>query len=252
MRTIHLTQSQAKCYLSCRRKYFLEYEECLKPRQEAEALEIGKSYHACISSNEGSSDPKINAMYQAYKKYIDCDILEHEKEFSLHLGYGVYYHGKVDGMCEDGSIVEHKTAGIIDDKYFFRLQADIQISLYMLANNTNKCLYTVVQKPTIRLKQNEEEEAFADRLIHWYDDAVLNEKKVFRKTEIRTKSHLEEAKKEFLQIGREIRSNKIYPRNIMHCSIVGCPYQPLCLDYDPVLADDLYYKKDRINEELEF
>lgn len=251
MRTIHLTQSQAKCYLACRRKYFLEYEQCLKPIVVPSAMEKGMNYHSCIQKNINSSDAVTNAMYEAYKKYINLDILEHEKEFTLHLGYGVYYHGKVDGIIKDG-IAEHKTAKIINDNFFFRLQADIQPSLYMLANNTNKCSYTVVQKPGIKIKQKETESEFFERIKHWYDDAELNEKKVFLKTEYRNESDLANSKKDFLRLGREIRANKIYPRNPLNCMILPCQYRSICLDYDKNMLNDSFYKKERVNEELDF
>ena len=94
-----------------------------------------------------------------------------EKEFSIRLGYGLYLRGKMDGILADGTPIEHKTSGVaVDEKYIDRLAWDDQVSVYLLALSlirgtpVPRVVYTMCQKPTIRLKQNETEEEYVERV----------------------------------------------------------------------------------------
>lgn len=241
-RTITISQSRVKTFINCRRKYFLEYVEGLRPVEDAEALKIGSEYHDAIAGKSIPVSPMGIALKSAYDKYIHIPMLEMEKEFTYHLGYGVYIHGFMDGLTAD-SIVEHKTASIVNDQYFCNLQKDLQISVYMLCQGLNRITYSVIQKPSIRLKKEETQEEFADRLIHWFDDAELNFSKVFVRVESRTNEDLKECAKELHQVAREMRSCKTFYKNPGACSIFPCAYNSICLNYEPSFVPMGFEKK---------
>ena len=70
-----VTTSQINNFKDCRRRYWFEYRELLKPKKENEALVIGSSYHAKVEEilTTGSfteSHDYTDAMARAFIKYI--------------------------------------------------------------------------------------------------------------------------------------------------------------------------------------
>lgn len=243
--SFRLSASKLKTFKACRRKYELSYIEDLRPIQKEEALEIGSDYHSSIEKilkNEplefdliSANDAKIYAMSKAFEKYIKPNlpnIVETETKFEFDIGNNNTINGIIDAICEDGTIVEHKSSGAaLDEKYIDRLNWDDQVPIYMLATNTTKCLYTVCQKPTIRQKQNETLEEFAKRCEEWYETDT--DKKVGTFVVVRTPLELEEKLEELKIMCNEIKTTKNFYRNSNCCSIMGCPYSSICLNYDP-------------------
>lgn len=256
--TIELTASMIRCYKSCPRRYELEYIEMLKPEEKIEALEIGSNYHtrieALLKGKEWNRDGVIGKMVEAFDRFVpwrSWEIAGVEEEFRVRIGRGVYLIGKMDGIMADGTPIEHKTSGVaVDEKYIDRLAWDDQVSVYLLALSlmrgtpVTRVVYTVCQKPTIRLKQNETEEQYLERVGQWYDETKVRVLTVVRRPE-----ELEEKRKEIVNLAREIRGRKHFWRNPSACSIVNCPYAPICLNYDPSLIVG-FVKKERRNEEL--
>ena len=248
-RTIKITQSQVKSFVNCRKKFYFEYIELLKPLATQKALEIGRCLHDSVEKDKDSIDPISQAMYLAYKKYVNIPILKHEVLFEYKIGYGVILTGKLDGLTSD-SVFELKSASKVDDEYFYNLQKNVQVSSYLLSQGLNRMTYCVIQKPSIRQKQNESIEEFNQRLIAYYEDTVINYNKIFIRTERRTKEDIEECKKELHQIAREIRSCKTFYKNPAACSIFPCSYSSICLNYQPKQIPFGYERKEAKNEEL--
>lgn len=240
-----LSASKLRTFKACRRKYELSYIEKLRPIQKEEALEMGSNYHSNIErilkgetiSEEilTQEDAKIYAMSKAFEKYILPQlppVFAVEQKFEFKLPNGSIINGIVDAMTETGMVIEHKSSGTpLDEKYINRLDWDDQVPIYMLATATNKCFYTVCQKPTIRQKQNESLEEFAERCIKWYEDDT--ERKAGTFTVVRTPEDLLEKRQELEEMAEEIKNAKLFYRNPNHCSIMGCPYSSICLNYDP-------------------
>ena len=245
---MELSITKIKAFKSCRRMYQLRYIEGLKPVQKAEALEIGSNYHALIEelNNTGSLPSaeddwsKELAMATAYQKYIypHFKVVAAEQKVELNLGDGDKLIGYVDGIADDGYIVEHKTSGLdITEAYEYNLLWDEQILAYMLMTGARKVHYTVCRKPTIRQKTNESAEEFFNRMVAWYDEDT--ESKI-RLLEIeRTDAEVAEFEKNLhnmLRIMKEAERNDadIY-RNTCHCNQYGrrCEYSSICLHYDP-------------------
>ena len=171
-RITKLTTSQVKCFKTCRKRYFLEYVECLKPIETPKALEIGTLYHvglehllnglpvegamlAVIECQRGNAELKgidfdpLNAyvaaeMVRAFDRdsgWRDWTIVAVEKQFEVSTGYAKRLLGKIDGLIEqDGKrfLIEHKTTsqwGTDGADYLHNLLWDEQSTNYLYAYN---------------------------------------------------------------------------------------------------------------------
>lgn len=249
--------SQIKNFKACRRSYFFRYVEELEPVQKAEALEVGGSYHSFIETlyKDGNLDAveehtKAFAMAKAYEKYIypKLSVKAVEEPFTLDIGDGNELIGRVDGVAEDGSLVEHKTTSYDLEVYEYNLMWDEQLLAYMLAYGVNKMYYTIVKKPTIRLKKNETEEEFCQRMIEWYDEDT--DKKIRMITVERSDAEIEWFRESLQDIINTISNSKNYYRNCLWCNAYGrrCEYSSICLDYDPQAQYIEFEKKERRKE----
>ena len=235
--------SQIKLFKACRRAWQFRYIEKLESVETAESLETGKSYHAYLEMLENGEElpdddfSKAAAMARAYQKYIlpQFHVEAAEKELEKSIGDHVL-HGFVDGLSDDGYIVEHKTtsADISEGgEYEYNLLWDEQVLAYMSLSGRRKVHYTVCRKPTIRLKKDETEEEFYDRMVAWYDDDTENKIRVF--TVERTDAEVAEFEKEFEAICNEMMATGNCYRNTCHCNSWGrrCEYSSICLNYNP-------------------
>lgn len=239
--------SQIKQFKACRRAWYLRYKEGLRPVQTADALEVGRSYHEYIEALENGADlagnpeyagefTKAMAMARAYERYIfpKFKVVAAEKEMDKQIGNHTL-HGFVDGLSEDGYIVEHKTTSqdiFEGGEYEYNLLWDEQVLAYMSLSGLRKVHYTVCKKPTIRLKKDETDEQFFYRMLEWYDTDTDNKIRVF--TVERTDAEVEQFEKDFESICNEMEQAVIY-KNTCHCNSWGrrCEYSSVCLHYDP-------------------
>lgn len=233
-----LSPSKIRCYTSCQKKYDFVYNEELEPIEKAECLTQGGNYHekiAKILKNEEyeKTNDKIDVMAEVFKKHI-LPKLPQIKDVEVHVEKqytGFDLHGYIDAITVDGIPVEHKTTSVaVDEFYTNKLNWDMQVPVYMILTETKECLYTVIQKPTIRQKQNETEEEYLKRCVEWYETDT--EKKVGVFKIVRTSEELLEKTKEITQLAYEIMHKTFYYRNPSDCSIMGCPYSSICLNYD--------------------
>lgn len=249
---IEITASQIRAYKSCRRLYELEYIDCLRPIEEYEPYAIGRNYHNKVSQiiKHGEfekTDDKTDMMAEAFGKFImpKLKAVKTETEFGIRLSHGIYLKGKIDGIDESGIPIEHKTtANAISDEFAEKLKWDDQIAVYMIGAGANELVYTVCQKPTIKLRQNESREDYLKRCAEWYDETKTA---VLRLS--RTDEELEEKKREITAIAKEIRSQKNWLRNPANCKVLSCQYSKICLGYDSEYMAG-FKKKGKRNEEL--
>jgi hypothetical protein len=242
-----VSYSEIRTYKSCRRKYFFSYIEGLKPKQESDALVSGSYYHKKLEAllkDEpfDMADAKTTAMAFAFDKYIRPslpEVIQTEKFFSKPLGkYGtvdVEVIGYIDGICKDGTPIEHKSTSFpIDEAYQDSLWFDEQIPVYMWAENVNEMWYTVCKKPNIRQTKRETEEEFAQRCIEWYDTDT--EEKIAILKVCRTREDINEHMIEIMRITNEMRNQTHFFRNPYNCNgFMSCPYRSICLNYDPLI-----------------
>ena len=263
-RRINLTASMIRAYKSCPKLYEFQYIHMLKPEKTPTALETGSNYHAQLErllTGQSIDDTGLpGIMARAFDRFIpwrEWGIREVEREFSVKLTPFLYMKGKIDAICADGVPVEHKTVGqsISTDtstglKYMDKLAWDDQVSYYLLALSLERnepvttVRYTACQKPSIRLKQGEAEEAYLDRCREWYDETKVRDFEVHR-----SEAELQRTEEEVRELASEIRRRKTFFRNPSHCSLIGCPYATICLDYDPEIMTG-FVRKERESEEL--
>jgi hypothetical protein len=252
----NVTASMIRSYKTCPRKYEIEYVELLKPAHLPDYFTIGTDYHACIErllrgEPYEAKDRVVGIMADSFDRHIpwrEWNIAEAEKEFSVHIGYNLWLRGKIDAILDDGTPLEHKTAGqTIGEKYINHLAWDDQASAYMLAltllgdKPVTRLLYTVCQKPTIKQTQKETEEEYFTRLVSWYDET-----KTRCLTVTRSLGELRETHTNIKRIAYEMRRRKSgeFYRNPSACALQGCIYSPICLNYDPDITMG-FTKKER-------
>ena len=189
-------------------------------------------------------------MVTAYKKYIypHFKVTEAEKYVEYDLGNGDTLIGFVDGVTDNGYIVEHKTTGMdITEQYEYNLLWDEQILAYMLMTGMRKVWYTVCRKPTIRIKKNESEEEFFERMVAWYDEDTDSK---IRLLEIeRTDEEVEQFRQDLEVIKATIQEavqDKNFYKNTCHCNMYGrrCEYSSICLNYQPNAEYIDFYRKE--------
>ena len=229
--------------------------ENLEPIQKAEALETGSNYHSLLeelnkTGNFESDYSKESAMVTAYNKYIypHFKVTEAEKYVEYDLGDGDTLIGYVDGVTDNGYIVEHKTTGMdITEQYEYNLLWDEQILAYMLMTGMRKVYYTVCRKPTIRQKQKETDEEFFNRMVAWYDEDTDSK---IRLLEIeRTDEEVEQFRQDLEVIKATIQEavqDKNFYKNTCHCNMYGrrCEYSSICLNYQPNAEYIDFYRKE--------
>lgn len=236
-----LSITQIRTFKACRRAYYLKYIEGLEPVTKPEPLEVGTNYHAKLEELYATGDVTISsyskeeAMAVAYKKYIypmfRMKNAEEwvEKEVGRHTLFG-----RVDGLSEDGCLVEHKSVGYeIGPDYEYNLQWDEQILAYMLMSGTNKVYYTVCRKPLVRQKKGESDWEFFLRMVAWYDE--YTDAKIRLMVITRTDEEIQAFAEQVKAIGDEMEKTDSYYLNTCHCFRWGrqCEYASVCLHYDP-------------------
>lgn len=172
-RITKLTTSQVKCFKTCRKRYQLEYVECLKPIETPKALEIGTLYHAGLemllsgvpfdvievnlmdkqrdnAARMGIDFDPLNAyiaieMCRAWNResgWQNWQIISVEKSFEVSTGYAKRMLGKIDGLVirpETGKpyLIEHKSTsqwGQDGSDYLHNLLWDEQSTNYLYAH----------------------------------------------------------------------------------------------------------------------
>lgn len=237
-----ISVSRLKTFKSCRRAYYFRYVEELVPTETAEPLAIGSRYHELVEKlNRGESiddEPKTKelAMAMAYEKYVlpkMPKVVEAESWYEQPITDEDSLIGRLDGVAEDGAIVEHKTTSQeITEEYEYDLMWDEQILAYMAMKGTRKAHYTVCRKPTIRQKKDESDEAFYDRMCEWYDTDTDSKIRLLEVT--RTDAEVEQFLTDLKAAVADMHDAKSLYRNTLHCFRWGrrCEYAQICLDYD--------------------
>ena len=238
---VKISVSQLKCFKACRRMWWLKYRERLEPVKKSDALTIGTNYHAKIEEMyrddivDVTEDTKETAMALAYGKYIypKLKVKQVEEWYEKEVMPGFILHGRVDGVTEDGIVVEHKTTSRdIGEAYEYDLMWDEQILAYMYLTDTRRIKYTVCKKPTIRQKKDEDEHDFFNRMCTWYDEDTDAKIRTFDVT--RTDAEVQAWVDELQATLMHMNGNEVCYRNTLHCQSFGseCQYKSICLHYD--------------------
>lgn len=270
-----LTASRMSSLLDCPRKHFWKYEVCLQREVDADALRFGSAWHMamearwkgadfCAALNEACSKSEtldevtvatLSGLLAGYYARWETDPVKEvqpEIEFNLPLTGSRKFAvaGKIDGLgvMHDGrlALVEHKTTSADvgpDSDYWIRLRANPQVMQYVLAArelawDIAVVIYDVTRKPSIRVKQNETPEQYADRLR---DDCAVRPEFYFARREVPIiEKDLYEFSVHRAQLAKMIlalksaarkaqRPHHAWPRHMteMHCK--GCEFNSFCL-----------------------
>ena len=255
MRNKTISISEMKLFKACRQAWFLKYHEHLEPIEKSEALETGTNYHSKLedlyAGKLDTSDlSKESAMAKAYEKYIypNFKVVSVEDWFRKDLGNGYALIGRTDGIS-DGCLVEHKTTGETNlEEYEFGLQWDEQILAYMYGTGMREIWYTICRKPNIKIKKNETEEEFFDRMVAWFDEDTNDKIRLVKLS--RTDEEVEAFRRHCAKIAKEIdevaSDDDVY-NNTAYCTKWGkrCEYSGICLGYQSGLEYAGYFKDER-------
>jgi len=283
-----LTDSASRTYSTCAKRYKYRYIEEIVPIEVPSFFNTGTNFHlymkqiynsqvadeAAVLDTFTDKEMAICICYGEeyrhdifYKTFSSYKILAVEMEFDLPLvnpdtgreSKTFRHGGKIDLVLDDGRdgiiIVDHKTAQNIGGDYIDRVQHNAQLYGYSVAAERvfgKKCtslFMNVICKPTIRLKKNESEEDFYQRMLDWYGpDKFLRQQITIDKRFLHT------VKRDLWERGQQIRFSDYhdyFPRNTNSCHLYNsvCPYFRLCiLDMQHLKKTD--FEKKRKHEEL--
>lgn len=257
---MNISISRVKLFKACRRAYWLHYVQGLEPVQRTDALQSGLSYHDKMKELyqtdkiDVSGHTKEDAMITAYREKIyplfQMRVVEEWFEYPLGRDRLV---GRLDGIADDGLLVEHKTTSSpIGEDYEYGLQWDEQILCYMLATGARQMWYTVCRRPTLRQKANETPEEYYKRMVDWYDDDTPSKIRLLQIE--RTDEEVEAFRQSLMATVFQMKafeSEESFYRNPLYCMTWGrrCEYSPICLSYDPHADYIEFTKQERMNRD---
>jgi hypothetical protein len=169
MMPIDLSATRISTFLACRRKFWFQYVENLRPVRRDRVLSLGSAVHAGIEAilragsgchltpteigaaiirtykpdevQQAGTDPQVALeCCLAFDRAVNWrawSIREVETEWSVKIGRGRILRGRFDGIIEHNGglyILEHKTVdGAVSERRLNHLLWDTQASLYVLA-----------------------------------------------------------------------------------------------------------------------
>lgn len=265
-----VTVTEIKTFLQCRKKWWFEYVELLKPKVESTKLVRGKFIHKTIElinrtgyvnvkdivSHETSNEIKIilNNVVKHYQVFLiekNWKLLEIEKVFKVKIPglYKTYLCGKIDAVvCSNkfNWIVEYKSKSSMSSGEMFELNLNKQLVLYSWAvENECKipitgCLWVVIFVPDNRIAES--------GIQNWYNRHTTTS--IIKVYEILyCKTDKENVLLDTKSIIRDMRTNKIYRNPTRDCEWY-CAYKSLCIEDSIELRDVGFVKKSCKHEEL--
>lgn len=302
-----LSASSISTFQTCKRRYFYEKVQNLRPVETADALAFGSAIHRGLErmfrnmmeakhareqySADFHCDTVDDAILSAYgedlsesdrikvevllvkyaERWLEEDmrertvlgVEEHAKACIINPSTGkqmrnVFVQGYCDAIAMDGnkfSVIEHKTASIVNDDYFDHASIDLQVYLY--ADIVSRCcgqdvgqiIYDVIQKPKHEMVIGETDEEFEARKATAKCPERCKRKEAetpadfrarlnaaitedyFRREYIRIDPDmLAEMRKELWETAHEIRSCKSFTKSTCNCMKWGrCPFMDACM-----------------------
>jgi ATP-dependent helicase/DNAse subunit B len=237
----------------------VKYAEGVKKKAEDSGIELGDDYILTLKKVEYVMKAYVNRYHDDFSKY---NILSVEPEFRIPLdGMDVIVRGKIDRILTEKKTglffpVETKTAAAWNPD-INRLMLDFQISVYawavskLLSLKDVTFLYDVIKKPMQRIKKNESESEFLQRIFQAYEDDPDNY--FIRDKVTRSRQEIERTEREITIRAKEVlrmrESGEIYRTPGEHCHW-KCDFMPPCLEDTDDMWDAMYITMDRPHQEL--
>lgn len=176
MRRNELHATTANTFALCPRKFYYGFERGWVPDTEARALTFGKAWHRFLERLAGgevnplenmTEDPDMAALTPteaatliglgtAFRELYTLPKMSSEIAFSARVkGTEWRVAGRVDGLTEDGRVVEYKTTASSvapESDYWARLRFNLQVLIYasQVAQRAKTAAYFVLRKPSIK------------------------------------------------------------------------------------------------------
>jgi hypothetical protein len=158
-----------------------------------------------------------------------------EVGFALHLKNGVLI-GKMDGVIDEGDLLENKTAGRVDGNYKTQFMVNNQISLYLaalrehLGRTPKRAIINIIMVKDYKKPTEKREQKLFQRVFTSRGDTQLDQ--TIRQFEFRINQI-----KNFLRIGFDA----FYQNAPDACSFhfTTCDYMPLCMAQEKELIEML-------------
>ena len=171
-----ISASSAGAFATCPRRFFYSHELGWQPAVEARALTFGKAWHGFLERLAAGYEHPIETMVESAEGFDELTEMEAGTLYAYAQAFLDRYHlpkiksevtfrdrvdgsrfivtGRIDGVTEDGRIVEYKTTSSSiapESDYWLRLKHNLQVLLYaaQLDRNTSAA-YFVMRKPTLR------------------------------------------------------------------------------------------------------
>ena len=171
-----ISASSAGAFATCPRRFFYSHELGWQPAVEARALTFGKAWHGFLERLAAGDDNPIETMVESAEGFDQLTEMEAGTLYAFAQAFLDRFHlpkiksevtfrkrmdftrftvtGRIDGVTEDGRIVEYKTTSSSiapESDYWLRLKHNLQVLLYawQLDRNTSAA-YFVMRKPTLR------------------------------------------------------------------------------------------------------
>lgn len=234
------------------------YCDGVRAQAETDGLHLDAEYDLTLRKAE----IVIEAYIQHYAGDRDLfDIVTVEPAFRIPLIDDIVIVGKIDRIVIDKRTgmmfpVESKTVASWDNDVN-RLMLDFQISVYawamskMLRLEDVTFIYDILKKPMMRLKKNEGEQAFLDRIK---EEIQGDKPKFFMRDKItRSRRDIERTERELVLRARELvrlrQTGEVYRTPGDHCHW-ACEFMPPCLEDSLEMWESMYTTVTTPHQEL--
>ena len=244
-----ISASGLSMFRNCPMSFYYKYIAGFKPLgvQDTEQLQMGKIFHSILEGEpiDYGLDRKTQLSIEASADYIrnryviqsigstiaevsDNTITEYQLENDGFTGF-------IDLVVQDDdgdTLIDYKYVASLDYAEGYKIGDQTKLYPYLYTNQTGRpvkqMVFLCVVKPTIRLRREETEEEYFERIQEWYGDFTCRVKEV-----VINREELDELAQELaddLLYIRHMIDNAMFYRNNGSCNKYGqnCQFYPIC------------------------
>ena len=198
-----ISPSMISTFTRCKRAFYYSYIEGLESIETNKNMLLGQLMHVLLQHyHTGSEDMlvKQSVIMNNYEKFYSEDITEIAKCFAILDCYkeiysadgnsrcevefrkeedGYYIRGFIDYIDSEGKIYDFKYTSRPDSYTIFT--TELQAGIYLMLTKANSITFRIITKPSLRLKDNEENDEYYARLVedirrrpaHYFSDITF-------------------------------------------------------------------------------
>ena len=244
-----LSASGLSMFRNCPKSFEYKYIQGIKrvDQIETEQLTIGKVFHSILEGEplEAELEPKLQMSIEASADFVKNKYViealgstlaevdgDTTKEFELKQDGFIGFIDLVIRQPDGDILVDYKYVASLDYADAYRISDQTKLYPYLYQKQTGrkvqKFIYLCVVKPTIRLKREETQEQYFERVKEWYTE--WNSKIAEVCIDRAELDDLEAELKQDLHFIKHMRDNEMFYRNNGACNKYNtkCPYYPIC------------------------